>query len=297
MVESELLTEFYHERGDFSMADEMTNEELVAAIQAGERDKLSQLWAKVERFAAMQARKMAAKAQYRAGVTADDFCQCGYIALVGAAETFRPEAGAQFLTWYMFYLQNEFALVGGWKTKRLMNDPLRNATSLDAPISSDEDEETTLEELCADPDSSLGFDLIEERAWRNQLREALEDALDKIPERESEAIRQRYFQGSSLEQTGAVLGVSRERARQIEEKALRSLRQPEVSASLAEFLEVKTPYYMRVGVQEFSHTHESAVEKIVLLRERLQKQFYNGIIGGQTDGYTRKIDTVSGIAL
>ena len=255
----------------------MTNEELVAVIQGGEQDKLVQLWMQVERFVAMQARKTAAKMQGRCGVTADDFYQCGYIALVEAVETFRSGIGASFLSWYAYYIQKEFSSVGGWRTSRQKNDLLSRAISLDAPVGTGEDEDTTLGELCANPDSSLGIDAVEECVWRDQLQEALETALDKIPKREAETIRQRYFQQSTLAQTGAVLGISTERVRQVEEKALGSLKNPEVSVPLAEFLEVKTPYYVRVGVQEFNRTNESAVEKIVLLRERLQKKFYDNI--------------------
>ena len=36
----------------------MTNEELVALIQAGERDKLPELWEQVERFVALQANRL-----------------------------------------------------------------------------------------------------------------------------------------------------------------------------------------------------------------------------------------------
>lgn len=49
----ELSPVFYHEEAGKAMG----NEELVALIQGGERDKLAVLWEQVERFVALQARR------------------------------------------------------------------------------------------------------------------------------------------------------------------------------------------------------------------------------------------------
>ena len=46
----------------------MSNEELVALIQAGERDKLSELWGQVEHFVYMAAGKRARALKGRGGV-------------------------------------------------------------------------------------------------------------------------------------------------------------------------------------------------------------------------------------
>lgn len=73
------------------------------------------------------------------------------------------------------------------------------------------------------------------------LREALEDALDSLTEREEMVIRLRYGldeqDSKTLEEVGKIFGVTRERVRQIEAKALRKLRHPSRSQRLKEFLD------------------------------------------------------------
>lgn len=80
-----------------------TNEELVLTIQAGDRDRLPELWKQVERFARMMARRRVKLAGELGGATLQDLYQSGYIALVKAAETWSPEPGFKFLTWYFAF--------------------------------------------------------------------------------------------------------------------------------------------------------------------------------------------------
>jgi RNA polymerase primary sigma factor len=93
--------------------------------------------------------------------------------------------------------------------------------SLDRPVG--EDGATTFGELLAD-DGPLPEDELSE-AWRT---EALESAVAELPEQERTVIELRFGSGlegkaHTLGQAGKVLGVSAERTRQIEERALRRL--------------------------------------------------------------------------
>ena len=69
-------------------------------------------------------------------------------------------------------------------------------------------------------------------------REALEQALNALPVRERQVLILRFGLDSgtprTLEEVGAVMGFSRERARQVERDALTALRRPEVRARLQE---------------------------------------------------------------
>ena len=97
-------------------------------------------------------------------------------------------------------------------------------------------------------DSSLG-DFIEdheavapmEAAAQELLKEQLDDMLDTLTEREENVLRLRYGlddgKSRTLEEVGQVFGVTRERIRQIEAKALRKLRHPSRSKRLRDFLE------------------------------------------------------------
>lgn len=71
------------------------------------------------------------------------------------------------------------------------------------------------------------------------LRQALDKQLGKLTSKEAEVIRLRYgFYGKevTLEEVGDKFGVTRERIRQIEAKALRKLRQPSLANHLKAFL-------------------------------------------------------------
>lgn len=97
-------------------------------------------------------------------------------------------------------------------------------------------------------DSHLG-DFIEdqevlspaEHTAQTLLKEQLEEVLDTLTDREENVLRLRFGLDDgnvrTLEQVGKVFGVTRERIRQIEAKALRKLRHPSRSKQLKDFLE------------------------------------------------------------
>ena len=97
-------------------------------------------------------------------------------------------------------------------------------------------------------DSHLG-DFIEDHkirepadeASRNLLREQLRQVLDSLSEREREVLAMRFGledgHAHTLEEVGQAFGVTRERIRQIEVKALRKLRHPTRSKKLRDYLE------------------------------------------------------------
>jgi RNA polymerase primary sigma factor len=97
-------------------------------------------------------------------------------------------------------------------------------------------------------DSNLG-DFIEDQnalapadeAARKMLKEQLDDVLDSLSEREKEVLSMRFGledgRARTLEEVGKHFGVTRERIRQIEAKALRKLRHPSRARLLRDYLE------------------------------------------------------------
>jgi RNA polymerase primary sigma factor len=111
----------------------------------------------------------------------------------------------------------------------------RRPVSLETPVG--EDGEHTLGDFL--PDDELPTPA--EFASQQLLRRDLARALDHLNERERRIIDLRYGladgQRRTLEEVGKVLGMTRERARQIEAEALRHLRAPEVGLHLRDYLE------------------------------------------------------------
>jgi RNA polymerase primary sigma factor len=76
--------------------------------------------------------------------------------------------------------------------------------------------------------------------FEKALTESIEEALSSLKEREAKILRL-YFgldgeEPMTLEQIGALLGITRERVRQIKEKALSRLRHVSRARSLESFL-------------------------------------------------------------
>ncbi len=110
-------------------------------------------------------------------------------------------------------------------------DPLSLAT----PIG--EEGDTLLGDFIEDKNTPGPVDA----ALFQSLREEVTDVLDSLTERESRVLHLRFGLADgrnwTLEEAGQEFGVTRERIRQIEAKALRKLRHPERSRKLRDFLE------------------------------------------------------------
>src|SRR5690606_21423198 len=107
--------------------------------------------------------------------------------------------------------------------------------SLETP--SGEEEDSHLGDFIEDEDALAPA----EAASQLLLREQLEDVLHTLTDREQKVLRLRFGlddgRQRTLEEVGQVFGVTRERIRQIEAKALRKLRHPSRSKKLKDFLE------------------------------------------------------------
>jgi len=115
-----------------------------------------------------------------------------------------------------------------------MLDVARRPLSLEMPT--DDEEESTLGDFVEDIDSPAPPDEVSS----SMLREVLLDILADLPPREVKILQMRYGlldgQTYTLEEVGRKLGVTRERARQIEAQALSRLRHPAHARHLRDFL-------------------------------------------------------------
>lgn len=251
----------------------MSNEELALRIQQGERNKLGELWGQVEKFVSMRAGKMARHLGGFGGVTEEDLYQAGFLALVEAVETYDPGAGASFLHWLALHLKTAFAQAAGYRSVK--RDALDFAADLDAPLP--EVDNLTLADAIEAPEAAQSFEEVERRVWLEDLRRALNHALKDLPEKQRETVTAHYYQGKTFREIAEEYGVSLEGARQYERKALSTLWRNRHKNRLADFVEDRTPYYLRVGASRFNTTGSSAVEEIVLIRERLRECVHTAI--------------------
>jgi RNA polymerase primary sigma factor len=117
---------------------------------------------------------------------------------------------------------------------RVLTQASHSSLSLNDPVDADSDSELgDLLEQTVFPDT-------DERILRESFNRALGDALDTLPERDRQVLELRFGLADdhpkTLREIGDTLGLSRERVRQIESRALTRLRRSHTTQGLARFL-------------------------------------------------------------
>lgn len=111
----------------------------------------------------------------------------------------------------------------------------QETVSLETPIG--EEDDSHLGDFIEDNEAMSPEDFTSQE----MLKEQLNEVLDTLTDREENVLRLRFGledgQSKTLEQVGKQFGVTRERIRQIEAKALRKLRHPSRSKQLKDFME------------------------------------------------------------
>jgi RNA polymerase primary sigma factor len=113
--------------------------------------------------------------------------------------------------------------------QRIAKEPI----SLEAHVG--EEEDSSLGDFISDPNALTPHEFM----LQEMVRQTLDEGLETLTDREEKVLRLRYglFDGKNhtLEEVGREFGVTRERIRQIEAKALRKLRSPSRQNKLREF--------------------------------------------------------------
>lgn len=280
----------------------MTNEELVIRIQQGgdHREELEELY--------NQNRGIIARIvnHYHGNEDEEDLFQEAYFGIVAAAELWRPEEGASFATYAVYwikqvlrrYIDNCGSLIRipvhqkeriilYRKTiaefrKEFGRDPVplelmralgvsfgqiqditKDAQALQVRSLSEElgEDGNTLQDVISDPEDKIEAAL--DRIGREQLSSLLWSLVDTLEKEQAHVVRERYQNGKTLEECGKEIGCTRERVRQIEAKAMRKLRSPEINKKLRPYLDVYS-IGLRGGLNSFRHSFTSSTEYAAL---------------------------------
>ena len=250
----------------------MTVDEIIVEIRNGNNGLMEQLWFVIRNLIAWYAKRYYSKCFFdrKPSVEVDDLIQIGYFALLDAVKAYDPVKGS-FTTTLLLYLRNHFrkAVTKGQK------DLLEHCTSLDAPLSADDPDGNRLYDLVSDTvtDGKDYYASCEERIFCEQLHKVLEDALDKLPEKQAFAIRSEFWHKRKLKETADMMGVSINNVRDLRETGLQKIRQSSSRKALESFIELKTDYYHAGKISKHNPFQVRTTEKLVLYREMLREQY------------------------
>jgi len=256
------LDQYLREISAYPLIDRQEEGELAKRIRRGDREALEKLVNSNLRFVVSIAKKY-----QNQGVALADLINEGNLGLIRAAEKFDETRGVKFISYAVWWIRQAI-LQALAEQSRIVRVPLNRAgellgreptvgelaegldvdadelyktmsiamahLSLDAPLVPGEDNKL-LDYL---PDEYRPGP--EQEAFEKALRTNVEAALSTLKPREAKILRLYYGldgeEAMTLEEIGQQLGVTRERVRQIKERALARLRHVSRARSLESFL-------------------------------------------------------------
>ena len=165
------------------------------------------------------------------------------------------------------YLRKHFQETSGrlykdTKGYLMPKDALNTCVSLNMTV--DDEEKTEMMDLIED--SATYIENVEEKIWHEQLRDAVDRVLSEIPDDMAEVLRLRNYGRLTLDQIGERCHVDRERVRQLENRAIRKLREPKLSCRLRPFYDFNV--YSGTGAAAFRRSGMSVQERYLITQEK-----------------------------
>lgn len=249
----------------------VTNEELVAAIQAGDGSLMGQLWEQCYKFIRLQATRFLHEWDGNTGFELDDLTQQGYFGLCEACRTFTP-GQAPFCFWLSLALKTAFREVAGCRTVAQRNEPLNSAGSLDEPMkngSSGEDGKATKGDFIEDP-NRVDF-AIDDEVFQKQCAKILRCKVAQLQANQRTAVEMKYWENATDQAIADKLQCSRTYANTSVKDGLKSLRRRDTDNTLRNLLDdlyyEKRNLYNHTGWGFFRSTGYSSPEYEVCKKE------------------------------
>ena len=216
--ESASLDKYLQEIGHEELITVEEEVELAQRIRKGDRKALEKLTKANLRFVVSVAKQYQNK-----GLSLPDLINEGNLGLIKAAEKFDETRGFKFISYAVWWIRQSIlqAIAEQSRIVRLPLNQVGSVNSMDAPFS--DSEENSLLDILPNTDSpDTDFELVME-----SLRNEINRALLTLNERERHIIEAFFGINQpemTLEEIGEKFGLTRERVRQIKEKAIRRLR-------------------------------------------------------------------------
>ena len=184
-----------------------------------------------------------AKQYQHQGISLTDLINEGNMGLVKAAEKFDETRGFKFISYAVWWIRQSIMEALAVKS-RIVRVPLNQvgiagkdgrSTSIDAPISEDDDN-SLADMLSSDDDNARSDSSLDRESMNLFISDLLKEVLN---DREQRIITESFGIGrmeKSLEEIADEMGMTRERIRQVKEKALRKIRNSKYAVSLRQYL-------------------------------------------------------------
>ena len=226
--ESASLDKYLQEIGREDLITVEEEVELAQAIKKGDRQALEKLTRANLRFVVS-----VAKQYQNQGLSLPDLINEGNLGLIKAAEKFDETRGFKFISYAVWWIRQSI-LQALAEQSRIVRLPLNQVGSLNKISKAFQKFEQENERRPSAEEPIADRTLINE-----SLQKEIDRALSTLTERESDIIKMFFgigCQEMTLEEIGDKFQLTRERVRQIKEKAIRRLRQDSRSKLLKTYL-------------------------------------------------------------
>ena len=203
----------------------MTNEQLAELIQQGDNDELIPiLWERIRKLMYMKSDRVYSALQSRfnqCGYDVWDLKQSCYTAFLEAVRGYKANNDLKFTAYLSYPFRNTVNNLIGVRTKSKQNEPLNNCTSLEVPVS--DDENITLADTLID---EAAVDVMQKLETEDEYR-ILHEVVDSLQPPLNDIVNAYYFEDKKTPQIAEEMGISHTTVSAYKAKAMRCLRASE----------------------------------------------------------------------